>query len=414
MAKNKTQYANGYDGNSRATPYSPRDARRIQSQLRRPLGPEFVRSRTGAGNARLSYIEGNVIMNIANHIFGADGWSSSIQSFVVDFEKESADGRWSVGGSCLVRITLRNGTYKEDIGYGMIENVKSLGMAYEKIKKEAVTDAIKRAMRQFGNALGNCVYDKEYIRTVSHISKQPRNRLQGEDLFRYSDLVGEANCANMQGDDGNSGASTSAAGSSGSLAEVVTGGGQSHTAAHDMKDMSDDHGSDSVDFDMDDFGEDAFEGLGLLESNRPVIPETHSGNYYAGQALPNNSYGTNQPVQNTPVRGAATGPGWRPSSAPGLIGGGVRPGASPGGQRVPEHAQGPPSAARSLFCLPPHPPQPAILAQHSASTTPSLRRPSFAEVSGFMPSPQVTSVLGNHLQSANKNAPAPNGDLPTS
>lgn len=30
-------------------------------------------------------------------------------------------------------------------------------------KKEAVTDGLKRALRNFGSLLGNCLYDKAYI-----------------------------------------------------------------------------------------------------------------------------------------------------------------------------------------------------------------------------------------------------------
>ncbi|KAJ2907179.1 DNA repair protein rad52, partial [Coemansia aciculifera] len=343
MAKDATQQHNnvngsGDSGKARSTPYKSREARRIQSQLRRPLGPEHVSTRSGAGNTRLSYIEGWRIISIANQVFGFDGWSSSIQNFVVDFEKESSDGKWSVGGSCLVRITLSNGTYKEDMGYGMIENVKSLGMAYEKVKKEAVTDAIKRAMLQFGNALGNCVYDKEYLRSVGHITKQPRNRLQSEDLFRYSDMVGEASCANLQytnDDDDNGGSARTSAAAAASLA--AASGDQPRIVTHDGKDASrDGHVSDCMDFDMDDLDDDAFDGLGVMESDRPVMPEMPSGNYYSGRG-PQSS--NNQSVQNTPIRGAATGPEWRPASAPGLTGG-ARSGASPGGgQGMPASAQ---------------------------------------------------------------------------
>ena len=31
-------------------------------------------------------------------------------------------------------------------------------------RKEAVTDGLKRAFKSFGNALGNCLGDKEYLR----------------------------------------------------------------------------------------------------------------------------------------------------------------------------------------------------------------------------------------------------------
>ncbi len=40
-------------------------------------------------------------------------------------------------------------------------------------KKEAVTDAIKRALRNFGNLLGNCLYDKAYTQEIVKIKVPP-------------------------------------------------------------------------------------------------------------------------------------------------------------------------------------------------------------------------------------------------
>lgn len=40
-------------------------------------------------------------------------------------------------------------------------------------KKEAVTDAIKRTLRNFGNLLGNCLYDKQYTQEVVKIKVEP-------------------------------------------------------------------------------------------------------------------------------------------------------------------------------------------------------------------------------------------------
>lgn len=42
-----------------------------------------------------------------------------------------------------------------------------------KAKKEAVTDAVKRTLRSFGNVLGNCLYDKEYTKEIEKIKVQP-------------------------------------------------------------------------------------------------------------------------------------------------------------------------------------------------------------------------------------------------
>ena len=79
-------------------------------------------------------------------------------SHQVDFIDTDASGRVSIGVSCRVRVSLKDGAFHDDIGYGIAENQKSKAAALEKAKKESVTDAIKRALRQFGDRLGNCTY----------------------------------------------------------------------------------------------------------------------------------------------------------------------------------------------------------------------------------------------------------------
>ena len=61
----------------------------------------------------------------------------------------------------------------QDIGYGHIENCKGKAAAFEKAKKEGTTDAMKRALRNFGNVLGNCIYDKEYLSKVTKLKVAP-------------------------------------------------------------------------------------------------------------------------------------------------------------------------------------------------------------------------------------------------
>jgi DNA repair and recombination protein RAD52 len=61
----------------------------------------------------------------------------------------------------------------KDIGYGQIENCKGKAAAFEKAKKEGTTDALKRALRHFGNILGNCVYDKDYLAKVTKLKIAP-------------------------------------------------------------------------------------------------------------------------------------------------------------------------------------------------------------------------------------------------
>ncbi|KDQ58747.1 hypothetical protein JAAARDRAFT_128328 [Jaapia argillacea MUCL 33604] len=147
----------------------------LQAKLDRKLGPEYVSQRPGPGGGpKLTYAEGWKIINLANEVFGFNGWSSSIVNLItdyVDFTEETR--RYNVGITAVVRVTLRDGVFHEDVGYGSIENAKSKGAAFDKCKKEAVTDAVKRSLRNFGNLLGNCLYDKSYTQEVVKIKVAP-------------------------------------------------------------------------------------------------------------------------------------------------------------------------------------------------------------------------------------------------
>lgn len=123
-------------------------------------------------------------------MFGFNGWSSSIQNIQVDFADENPQTqRVSIGLSVIVRVTLRDGTYHEDIGYGSIENARGKAMAFEKAKKEGTTDALKRTLRNFGNVLGNCIYDQDYVKQVTKLKAQPFKKFDQQHLHRHSDFV---------------------------------------------------------------------------------------------------------------------------------------------------------------------------------------------------------------------------------
>ncbi|XP_023327602.1 DNA repair and recombination protein RAD52 [Eurytemora carolleeae] len=58
------------------------------------------------------------------------------------------------------------------MGYGVSEGMKSKALSIEKARKESVTDGLKRALKSFGNALGNCLNDKDYVRLIIGIPKE--------------------------------------------------------------------------------------------------------------------------------------------------------------------------------------------------------------------------------------------------
>ncbi|KAL6706111.1 DNA repair protein rad52 [Coniothyrium glycines] len=157
----------------------------LQSRLNKQLGPEYISQRPGNGGGKVAYLEGNKAIALANEVFGFNGWSSSLGQVQIDYVDELPGGKVSLGLSIVVRITLKDGTYHEDIGYGSIENGKGKAASFEKAKKEAATDGLKRALRTFGNVLGNCLYDKEYLKKVQAM-KVKRPEFQEDSLYRHS------------------------------------------------------------------------------------------------------------------------------------------------------------------------------------------------------------------------------------
>lgn len=164
-------------------PYTAEEQERIQSQLNKVLGPEYVSFRPGGGGQNVSYIEGWKALNLANEIFGFNGWSSELVNVQVDFLDSLGSGRVSLGLSVVVRITIRDGTFHEDFGYGFLENAKNKAVAFEKCKKEAFTDGLKRCLRCFGNVLGNCLYDKTIVAKMQKV-KLPTPELNSDDFHR--------------------------------------------------------------------------------------------------------------------------------------------------------------------------------------------------------------------------------------
>ncbi|KAF5368812.1 hypothetical protein D9758_003019 [Tetrapyrgos nigripes] len=146
----------------------------LQAKLNQQLGPEYISTRPGPGGGpKLVYAEGWKIINLANEVFGFNGWSSNLVNMTTDFcDFNEETRRYNVGVTAIVRVTLRDGVFHEDVGYGMLENSKSKGQALDKCKKEAVTDGLKRALRSFGNLLGNCLYDKSYTSEIIKVKVQ--------------------------------------------------------------------------------------------------------------------------------------------------------------------------------------------------------------------------------------------------
>ncbi|KAI9756337.1 MAG: DNA repair protein rad52 [Lichina confinis] len=171
----------------RISEFTAQEIATLSSRLEKQLGPEFISTRPGAAGQRVHYVAAEKCINLANEIFGFNGWSSSIKNIQIDFVDESqGSGRVSLGLSVIVRVTLRDGTYHEVVlSDGCFEGKAA---AFEKAKKEGTTDALKRTLRNFGNVLGNCIYDKDYLARVSKVKVAP-SKWDVQNLHRHPDYA---------------------------------------------------------------------------------------------------------------------------------------------------------------------------------------------------------------------------------
>ena len=127
--------------------------------------------------------------NTIHNIIG--GWSSQIlNEKLIQSDKDEGNGRWYVGYLATVRVTLLNGVSHEDVGSGEGINDSKI-KAHEKALKSAITDAMKRAARQFGERLGNALYVKgNGIRTAPKTNRDALMELERRDALN---LFGDQN-----------------------------------------------------------------------------------------------------------------------------------------------------------------------------------------------------------------------------
>ncbi|TPX49039.1 hypothetical protein SeLEV6574_g01717 [Synchytrium endobioticum] len=164
--------------------YQPDEHKYIQQELGRNLGPELVSHRPGPSGSKVPYIEQNKAIQIANEVFGFNGWSSSVVDMTADYVDIDDSGRISIGISVICRVTLKDGAFHEDCGYGQAQHHRDKGQAFDKAKKEACTDALKRALRLFGNPLGNCLSDKNFANAIAKLKAPPPPALNPDELYR--------------------------------------------------------------------------------------------------------------------------------------------------------------------------------------------------------------------------------------
>ena len=150
------------------------------------IEPSRIKNRV-KGNITLSYLEGFDLIETANKIFGHGNWSYTISELSQVSQETNANQNTVICYKALIRLMVYSQDHnkhvsKEDVGFGT-GIAKTLAEAHEGAGKEAVTDALKRAMRSFGNQFGNSLYDKSrnhHIEAPVQTQGQPTPQTQAQ------------------------------------------------------------------------------------------------------------------------------------------------------------------------------------------------------------------------------------------
>ena len=153
---------------------------RVTKELSHPLDPSLVSRRTGRKNRTYSYLEGHTAIAQANRIFGHGGWGYEVVGGVNvrDIQAVNAktgEARTSHAYAATVRVDVPGAPSRTDVGFHAVNDDTVEG--HETAYKGAVTDALKRALRSFGDQFGNGLYGDAPKRTPARASLEtPQSR----------------------------------------------------------------------------------------------------------------------------------------------------------------------------------------------------------------------------------------------
>ena len=140
----------------------------IIDKLNAPLDPSRVKTREGPGGKTLSYLEGHDCVRTANEIFGVGDWGYSVQNiqclgFGTVNVKDSDTGQAHQEQRTMYYATveLRVGSCLPilEVGFGTTRGDRP--EHHEMAVKGAVTDGLKRCLKNYGDQFGLSLYGEE-------------------------------------------------------------------------------------------------------------------------------------------------------------------------------------------------------------------------------------------------------------
>lgn len=136
------------------------------NQLDQPLDPKRVKHRQGGGGMQLAYLKGHDVIDTANKIFGYGNWGYDLLG--VELQNVLAENGEIIGGyyAARVKLVVAGCVPVTEEGVCPVQegrNPRAKIDAHDMARKGAITDALKRALRCYGDQFGNSLYDNELV-----------------------------------------------------------------------------------------------------------------------------------------------------------------------------------------------------------------------------------------------------------
>ena len=127
-----------------------------------PLDPSRVKAMDDGPQAGIPYLDGEDVVRKANEIFGLGNWGYKAVGRPWRVRDEDKNGKPYTTWFAMVELTVRGGETFSDVG----TNTQSGpgGPATEMASKGAVTDGLKRCLKNYGDQFGLVLRDKSMTR----------------------------------------------------------------------------------------------------------------------------------------------------------------------------------------------------------------------------------------------------------
>lgn len=159
----------------------------VSTLLQQPLDPSAIKPPPKGKFGE--YVDALHVIREANRIFGEGGWSYTVTRLEKVSEQtvqlSGSNGpyeQFRVGYLASVVVDVA-GVKREGCAVGMGNgNPNSMADQHESAVKEAETDALKRALRSFGNTFGLALYDKD--KNNREVGKPEMTDAQKRDIIK--------------------------------------------------------------------------------------------------------------------------------------------------------------------------------------------------------------------------------------